>query len=92
MTNNIQNVVKAAREKFGEVMSVSLKENAVHADFYFVAVKRIDAPVADRPYMTITAKFDKADGNPGAVSFFWGHYDLTIDQVHAEINKHKIAA
>ena len=92
MTNSLIEIVKAARDKGWEVMSISLKEKEPHGDFYFVACKREQPPVADRPYMTITAKMSKEGADFGQVSFFWGHYDLTLDKVHAAIEQHKHAA
>jgi hypothetical protein len=91
MENSIIEVVKAARARFGEVMSVSLKEHAPHGDFYFVACKRDQSPTP-YPYMTITAKLSKEGHDIGQVSFFWGHYDLTLEKVHAQIEQHKHAA
>ncbi len=75
---DIQEVVKAARAKFGAVMKVIRREQSE----YFVACKRDNAPLAERPYMTITACCGK---DAKGVAFYWGHYDLTIEEVYASI-------
>ncbi len=92
MQKPIIEIVSAARRKFGVVMSATLIEEAPHGYFFFVACRRDNPPVADRPYMTITAKFDREPESHGDVSFFHGHYDLTIDRLHEETAKVKSAA
>jgi len=49
---------------------------------YFVACKRHEPVFPDSPYMTITAciRLEKHQ-----VAFYWGHYDLTCEQVHTAI-------
>lgn len=74
----IQDVVTAARAKFGDVMKVVRKRQG----YYFVACRRHQAPLPERPYMTITAGIDR---DSGQVGFYWGHYDLTVEQVYAAI-------
>lgn len=81
-------VVEAARDKFGEVMSVSKTGD----NEYFVVCKRNDSPFKERPYMTITANTHSSVYDKTAVAFYWGHYDLDIEQVHLAIEKHRIAA
>lgn len=94
MQLDILHVVNKAQRQFeGAVMLAAVKEDEDFATFYFVAIKRHHAPDKNRPYMTITARYDKFDieGEPiGGISFHWGHYDLTLDQVHFAINEHKL--
>jgi len=73
-----QDVARAARRKFGDVMKVIRRDGRE----YFVACKRRDPVFADRPYMTITACISEETSK---VAFYWGHYDLTAEQVHAAI-------
>lgn len=74
---DITDVAKAAGEKFGEVITVARKDD----NEYFVACKRTEPPIPERPYMTITAIIQE----PRRVGFYWGHYDLTVEQVHSAI-------
>ena len=74
---NIQLIQEAAFKKFGTPLEVIWKDEAKHADFFFVAVKRDTYPFPDAPYMTITSSVNKE----GEVSFFWGHYDLDLGQL-----------
>jgi hypothetical protein len=76
----IQEVVKAARAKFGAVMKV-IRTNE---DEYFVACKRDNPPLPERPYMTITA-FVLKDSQ--GVAFYWGHYDMTVEEVYLAITE-----
>jgi hypothetical protein len=75
---DIQDVAKAARTKFGDVMKVIRRDRRE----YFVACKRREPVFADRAYMTITAGVRE---DIGEIAFYWGHYDMTLDQVHAAI-------
>jgi hypothetical protein len=84
MVMAIQDVVRAARVRFGEVMSVTRTGEGE----YFVACKRREPALPDRPFMTITAA-TREDDRP--VEFYWGHYDLTVDEVHVAIGKVKSA-
>jgi len=77
---DITDVTKAATEKFGDVITVIRKD----ATEYFVACKRAEPPLPERPYMTITAGFSNAN-NANGVRFYWGHYDLTLDELHVAI-------
>jgi len=77
-----QNILDIADTRFGPVLNILLTESEPFADFYFVACRRNDAPIKERPYMTITARVEKQGANKGHVSFFWGHYDLDYGKMH----------
>lgn len=84
--NDIEKIQDAVFTKFGTPLEVIWKDEAKHADFYFVAIKRNSHPFPDAPYMTITASVNYE----GEVSFFWGHYDLTIWRLAEEVAKAKL--
>jgi len=81
---DMQNVIKAAQAKFGVVTACIEKDTGE----YFVAIKRDNAPCANRPFMTITA-FTHYNNNKDMpmpeVSFCWGHYDLNKDYMNQAI-------
>ena len=85
---NIVKIQDAVFKKFGTPLEVIWKDEARHANFYFVAIKRGTYPFPDAPYMTITASVTKA----GEVSFFWGHYDLTLGQLAKAVAEAKLNA
>jgi hypothetical protein len=77
---DIQDVVKAASAKFGEVLKIIRRDERE----YFVACKRFEPVFPDSPYMTITAGVREEIGE---IAFYWGHYDMTLEQIHAAITE-----
>lgn len=75
---DIHDIEKAATAKFGDVIKAVRKADRE----YFVACKRREPVFPDRPFMTITACIQE-----DRVTFYWGHYDLTADEMHSAIRE-----
>jgi hypothetical protein len=75
---DIHDIEKAATARFGDVIRVARKAERE----YFVACRRRAPVFPDRPYMTITACIHE---DIQRVAFYWGHYDLTADQLDSAI-------
>ncbi len=88
MTTSMDLVLASARVKFGHVIAIVQTGAEPHGDFFFLAIKGRAGHTADRPYMTITGKYDLEDGDySNRVSFFSGHYDITGDQVQEHLGQ-----
>jgi hypothetical protein len=51
-------------------------------DRFVLLIRRTNPTFKDRPYMTIRARLDH-----GADGMYWGHYDLTADDAHADLER-----
>ena len=76
----LKEIIEAAESKFGPVLAARIR-NEKEGECKLAIMRDGKPTYPDHNYMTITG-FRKASGE---ISFCWGHYDMTAEQIETFI-------